>query len=571
MKTILISMLLAATYYVSPTGSDTYSGLTTSTPWSSIAKVNSAALQPGDSVLFMRGGGWFATLVPKSGVTYADYGDPTQSMPSICGGNKPMGFVPYATNIYSASWTSTPLSVIIRDNWGHKQTLLANLTDEGDWWYDDAAKLLYVYTTQSPVLKVVVPNRQYCITGNWNGQANNVTFRNLELYGAAQKCLYVNYNNNQWVLDNLVVHHCGSDALNDALAIDIAGNGHLVHNCRVYEAVGNGISLRNASQCMISNCISYNNHHHNYDIKAGGNGDACDDNILCYSLGYVDSNLSKNIVGIGPYINGIGVGCDRPANRTKIYYCVLYDIPLYGIILGNSAYDTEVSNCTIVNSGAGATGYCAFNYYVECPTTTALTLINNIGVNSGIDKNHYDLRVVYPGTFTIDYNCWNITNPPYYANIGSSYYSTFSQTPYDVHSISANPQFNANYSLQSTSPCIDKGTFVSNTVDYLGQVVPQGLSTDIGAVESSINLPPDTVKPVITILGANPMTTKYRSTFIDPGATALDNRDGDITSRILRSGTVNTLRLGTYTLKYNVTDLSGNAADQKSRSVVVRR
>jgi hypothetical protein len=60
----------AATYYVSPTGSDTNDGTTELTPWQSAAKVSSLTnlLQPGDSVLFERGGVWRQQLkVPRSG------------------------------------------------------------------------------------------------------------------------------------------------------------------------------------------------------------------------------------------------------------------------------------------------------------------------------------------------------------------------------------------------------------------------------------------------------------------------------------------------------------------------
>ena len=45
----------ATTFYVSPTGSDSAPG-TQSRPWLSVARVSRAALQPGDQVLFKRGG-----------------------------------------------------------------------------------------------------------------------------------------------------------------------------------------------------------------------------------------------------------------------------------------------------------------------------------------------------------------------------------------------------------------------------------------------------------------------------------------------------------------------------------
>ena len=70
----------------------------------------------------------------------------------------------------------------------------------------------------------------------------------------------------------------------------------------------------------------------------------------------------------------------------------------------------------------------------------------------------------------------------------------------------------------------------------------------------------DTTAPVITILGDNPLTIEVGSTFTDAGATATDNYDGDLTSSIVVSGSVDSNTIGTYTLTYDVSDTSGNAA-----------
>ena len=71
---------LAATFYVSPQGSDANDGLSPSTPWQTVAKVNGSRFQPGDQILFQRGGQWRESLdAPSSGapgnpITFADYG-----------------------------------------------------------------------------------------------------------------------------------------------------------------------------------------------------------------------------------------------------------------------------------------------------------------------------------------------------------------------------------------------------------------------------------------------------------------------------------------------------------------
>jgi len=68
----------------------------------------------------------------------------------------------------------------------------------------------------------------------------------------------------------------------------------------------------------------------------------------------------------------------------------------------------------------------------------------------------------------------------------------------------------------------------------------------------------DTTAPVITLVGSPTVTVILNSAYTDAGATATDNVDGNITSSITVSGTVNTNLKGTYTLTYSVKDAAGN-------------
>jgi len=80
---------------------------------------------------------------------------------------------------------------------------------------------------------------------------------------------------------------------------------------------------------------------------------------------------------------------------------------------------------------------------------------------------------------------------------------------------------------------------------------------------------PDTIPPVLTLNGANPMDVTVGTPYVEPGATAIDNVDGNITNRIVIGGFVNANILGTYTVTYNVSDTAGNAAPQMTRTVNV--
>ena len=75
--------------------------------------------------------------------------------------------------------------------------------------------------------------------------------------------------------------------------------------------------------------------------------------------------------------------------------------------------------------------------------------------------------------------------------------------------------------------------------------------------------------PVITLNGGAVIEIYMGSTFVDPGATAYDEEDGDITNSIQVSGSVDTNTHGTYVLAYNVTDSDGNSATVVVRTINV--
>ena len=79
----------------------------------------------------------------------------------------------------------------------------------------------------------------------------------------------------------------------------------------------------------------------------------------------------------------------------------------------------------------------------------------------------------------------------------------------------------------------------------------------------------DLTAPVITLLGEARVIISANSVYVDAGATATDNVDGDITSRIVTVNPVDTSTLGTYTITYNVADTAGNGAQQVTREVTV--
>ena len=108
------------------------------------------------------------------------------------------------------------------------------------------------------------------------------------------------------------------------------------------------------------------------------------------------------------------------------------------------------------------------------------------------------------------------------------------------------------------------GTYIItyNVSDAAGNAATQRTRTVIVAA--------DTVAPVITLLGNATMNIMVGDTFTDPGATATDDVDGDITASIVVAGdVVDVNTAATYTITYNVSDAAGNAATEKTRTVKV--
>jgi hypothetical protein len=107
------------------------------------------------------------------------------------------------------------------------------------------------------------------------------------------------------------------------------------------------------------------------------------------------------------------------------------------------------------------------------------------------------------------------------------------------------------------------GTTYSIAVDgYFGDT--GDIVLNLGGTRAADDMP-----PVLTLVGANPLAFTVGNPFQDPGATAVDDRDGEITARVLASGFVDANVVGEYTRSYVVTDAAGNTSPARTRVVRV--
>ena len=80
---------------------------------------------------------------------------------------------------------------------------------------------------------------------------------------------------------------------------------------------------------------------------------------------------------------------------------------------------------------------------------------------------------------------------------------------------------------------------------------------------------PDATAPVIPLTGESTINLTVGDSYTESGSTATDDIDGDLTSSIVISGTVDANTAETYTITYAVSDAAGNAAVVVTRTVIV--
>lgn len=122
--------------------------------------------------------------------------------------------------------------------------------------------------------------------------------------------------------------------------------------------------------------------------------------------------------------------------------------------------------------------------------------------------------------------------------------------------------------LRVTEPTV-KGNLISSnviTVDVFdGSLEDAATNTVLSAVQTiTLNN-----APVITLAGDNPLNLALGVPYVEPGYTATDAEDGDISGSVVVAGdTVDENVTGTYTITYTVTDSNGLSTNV-SRDVVV--
>ena len=190
------------------------------------------------------------------------------------------------------------------------------------------------------------------------------------------------------------------------------------------------------------------------------------------------------------------------------------------------------------------------------------------------------VNIGIPGTYQLTYNAVDAA--------GNAAYPIYRQvTVRDTTKPNVFLQGLSSITLEAFSPYSDFGAVWTDTLDGYGTIdangtidfsTPGTYTLRYRTVDNAGNISDeitrsvtiiDTSKPVVSLEGNATHYMRVWHTFNEPGATAHDQVDGNLTSQILRTGTVNVEQPGPHILTYGVSDSSGNQAVPVERTVMV--
>jgi hypothetical protein len=272
--------------------------------------------------------------------------------------------------------------------------------------------------------------------------------------------------------------------------------------------------------------------------------------IVTNSYGSVTSSVAVLNVGFTPAFSA------QPTNLTILSG----SNAVFSATAGGSTplvYQWSKNGTNLVN-GAGISGAASNVLTLAAVTTNSsgnynLSVTNSFGA---ITSSVATLTVVLPPTITSS----SLTNRT--VQCGSNNL-TFAVT------VSGTPPLSIQWSQDGSPVPGATNTSISLTNLHLPNHTITITATNLyaSATSNAVVTVLDTLAPVITLNGGNPIYLELGSTFTDPGATAADLCMGVVPVTV--SGAVNTNAPGTNTLVYTATDGNGNT-NSASRTVIVR-
>ena len=233
------------------------------------------------------------------------------------------------------------------------------------------------------------------------------------------------------------------------------------------------------------------------------------------------------------------------------------------ITLNGQAIATVNLNSTYTDAGATATD--------EVDGDLTSSIVTTGVVNTSVEGNYIITYTVSDtsgntATATRQVIVEGDTTAPVITILGEADVSINQYTPYIDAGATATDEVDGDL----TSSIVTTGV-VNTSVEgnYIITYTVSDTSGNTATATRQVIVEGDTTAPVITILGEADVSINQYTPYIDAGATATDEVDGDLTSSIVTTGVVNTSVEGNYIITYTVSDTSGNTATATRQVVVV--
>jgi hypothetical protein len=204
---------------------------------------------------------------------------------------------------------------------------------------------------------------------------------------------------------------------------------------------------------------------------------------------------------------------------------------------------------------------------VDLSGETNATLVLT-SVNAGNDGNYTVVVSNDWGSVTSNVSTFTVaTNPPVISLVGTSSVTHEAATSYTDAGATAVDALDGNL----TASIVVAGHGFDNTAigDHNVTFNVSDAGGNAAAEKVRTVTVVDTTAPVITLIGDSNMSHGINTAWNDPGTTAIDTRDGNLSAQVAVSGTVDVNATGANVLTYNVSDAAGNAATTVTRTVNV--
>lgn len=474
-------------YYLDPAGSDSNNGLSTLTPWKTLAKVNGTTFNPGDEILLKSGGVWSGTLSPK--------GSGSSGSPIVIDmygtGNKP---------VINGPGTNNSCGFLL-DNQSYWEIHNLEVTNTQAIGGTNGLKGMNVRGGSTTAINHIYIQNCYVhdVNSVQYGTGGNTYYGTI--YGAI---IYQGYINDVLVSDCHIANSsvCG---LKNNGAAGTAATNVVFQKDTVENIYGNGIVMCNVQGGLIKSNVIHN---------------ACmsqDVNVwfaACWTFNSTQSTISYNeVYGLtGGYTDGEAFDADSNTNGDIFEYNYSHDNSRGFMELMPTSQNIIVRYNVSVNDCTNTTGTTSKLYNYRSTSTNNQIYNNTFYLTNNIAHIFYnDGTAQFNAAFNNNIIYTTATVGAFSKNNGTSTSSIFNNNCFYPASITSvygppagtisgtinsdpsfvNPGAHATglnsatgYQLNSGSPCYNAGVVISANrgIDYSGHTLPVG-NPDIGAFQ----------------------------------------------------------------------------------------